>query len=50
LVENAGLTAKAELAFRTPRRFAFTRRVRGADRSWSAGAPTPLSHCPRSVV
>ena len=44
LVEWAGLAVKAELAFRTLGRFAFTRRVRGAARSWSADAPALLSH------
>jgi hypothetical protein len=43
LGDNACIQAKAELAFRTPRRFAFRADSRGADRSWSAGATAPLS-------
>jgi hypothetical protein len=43
------LPAKAELPFRTPRRFAFTLCKRCADRSWSACAPAPLSHPPRAL-
>ena len=43
---NADITAKAELAFRTPRRFAVTARDRTAARSWGARATAPLSHWP----
>ena len=42
--------AKAELAFCTPRRFASAGRGRGADRSWSACAPAPLSHQSRRFL
>jgi hypothetical protein len=41
--ERVWFTAKAELAFRTPRRFASNLRNLGADRSWSACATAPLS-------
>jgi hypothetical protein len=43
LGDKGCVQGKAELAFRTPRRFAFRACRRGADRSWSAGATAPLS-------
>ena len=41
--DPACFRAKAELAFRTPRRFARKARPRKYARSWSACAPAPLS-------
>jgi hypothetical protein len=50
LGDNASFRPKAELSFRTPRRFARNTRRRKAGRSWSACAPAPLSRSPPAFL